>query len=762
MLSEVAMAFMLRVVLTVIVFAALTGCNSVSDPAQGDYAETVRTTITGRVVDEEGKSVQGAVVSGHGTSTTTNGNGVFVLQNVTVPSTRAVITVRKSGYFTGARAAYPSAGKVTTMLLTLQEAKQIRSINASSGGLVTLGAASIDLPANGYIDAQGNSYSGTVSVAARYLDPQSANFYDSFSGDMAALRADGSSTELVSYGVLRVLLTGSQGQPLNLAKGAVATLTYPAAGASMSEIPLWHFDEKQGIWVEEGKATLSGGQYVGTVTHFTDWNLDVPRARRAFIEGRVTCGENIPLAGIVVDVGQVFVVTDQDGMYRRRVPADFAFDVQVPASRNEGISSTPVTVGPIAENQTFRKNIVVSPCPTLLEAQIVDCNDAPIGGFVQVVTPTGVKVASSTTGKIRVTVPAGVALTLEGYSTNGRTITSTAVSPITGGTLYNAGNLKACGGIGTAFTEFKLPLGSWAQNIALNSDGSRVALFTGWQEVFVFDASTGTQLWRTDRQWTQERFSSIRFVAADSRIAVSTGAKTTFYNAGTGEVVSTISAPGRHHATSDGSTVYVTERDRMDEYDVASGTLRRTIPLNQFDGKIAGFMGMQGNTLAVFETFNPVTLYTIDITTGGTVRSFTWRPDTLADPRYYPRAKMLSQSGKIVAIQGLVSISYLTTWLVDMTTGAEISRTTGDTVMAFSANDAQYVTWSHNKGVPAALIDLRSQRLLRPLPVGTARSYPEAFSFSGDGSKLAAIIDEDLQGVSPYDASSAIRIYHIK
>ena len=70
------MAFMLRVVLTVIVFAALTGCNSVSDPAQGDYAETVRTTITGRVVDEEGKSVQGAVVSGHGTSTTTNGTTV--------------------------------------------------------------------------------------------------------------------------------------------------------------------------------------------------------------------------------------------------------------------------------------------------------------------------------------------------------------------------------------------------------------------------------------------------------------------------------------------------------------------------------------------------------------------------------------------------------------------------------------------------------------------------------------------------------------
>ncbi|MBU3679501.1 MAG: hypothetical protein FGM32_07835, partial [Candidatus Kapabacteria bacterium] len=392
---------------------ALAACNPFVDPGAPDDTSTVRTTLTGRVIDETGKSVAGALVTGHGKTATTNANGVFVLSDVTVPSTRAVVIVSKGGYFTGARAAHPSASKTTTMLLTLQQAKQTRTISAASGGQVVVGSATVDLPANGYVDAQGNTYSGTVNVAARYLDPTADNFYDSFSGDMSALRTDGSTTELISYGVLRVLLTGSQGQPLNLRQGATATLTYPAAGAADASIPLWHFDETRGIWVEEGTATRVGGNYVGTVSHFTDWNLDKPNARRAFIEGRVTCGENIPLAGIVVDIGQVHVVTDQDGVYRRRVPADITFDVEVKGSRNEGVSSSPLTVGPISENQTLQKDIVVSSCPTLLQAQIVGCDDKPVGGFVQVITPNGVKIASSTTGKFVMTVPGGTALTLE-------------------------------------------------------------------------------------------------------------------------------------------------------------------------------------------------------------------------------------------------------------------------------------------------------------------------------------------------------------
>ena len=36
------------------------------------------------------------------------------------------------------------------------------------------------------------------------------------------------------------------------------------------------FDEDKGYWIEDGTAILQGDKYVGTVTHFSFWNCDIP------------------------------------------------------------------------------------------------------------------------------------------------------------------------------------------------------------------------------------------------------------------------------------------------------------------------------------------------------------------------------------------------------------------------------------------------------------------------------------------------------
>jgi hypothetical protein len=41
-------------------------------------------------------------------------------------------------------------------------------------------------------------------------------------------------------------------------------------------IPLWYFNDTLGIWKEEGTATKQGNNYVGSVSHFSFWNCDVP------------------------------------------------------------------------------------------------------------------------------------------------------------------------------------------------------------------------------------------------------------------------------------------------------------------------------------------------------------------------------------------------------------------------------------------------------------------------------------------------------
>ncbi|MBU3741619.1 MAG: hypothetical protein FGM24_04965 [Candidatus Kapabacteria bacterium] len=758
------MARALWMSLLTIVMMAVYACNPSTDPGEPDPTTTVTTTITGRVIDEAGRSVQGALVKGHGATTTTNTNGVFVLENVTVPSTRAVVTVSKGGYFTGARAAYPSASKITTMMLTLQEAKQTRTINAASGGKVTIGNASVDLPADGYIDAQGNTYAGTVSVAARYLDPTADNYYESFSGDMAAIRADGSSTELTSYGVLRVLLTGTQGQKLNLRQGATATLTFPAAGASEASIPLWHFDESRGIWVEEGTATRTGGDYVGTVTHFTDWNLDVPNARRAFIEGKVTCGENVPLAGIVVEIGQVSVITDQDGMYRRRVPADLVFDVEVKAIRNEGISAAASSVGPIAENETLRKDISVSPCPTLLEAQVVDCDNKPVGGFVQVITPTGVKIASSTTGRILVTVPGGVPLTLEGYSTEGRTIASTPIAAITPGALFNAGNVQACGGVATDYLDIMLPDGEAARYVAMSADGALAAVVTQ-SNVHVYDASTGAKRWSSAVQGTVAYPTGLTFVANDQRLAVLSQKGTLVFDAASGQTAAQIVASGRQFITPDGASVYV-KRDsaatnELVEYDATTGAQRRIVTINA-QLQQGMFLGLQWNDRAILLSYTPRAILTADLATGDIVRTYNGASDSTT----VSEAGTLSPSGKVLLLYGRGSSGSTSGEMqaIDLVAGSIISRiSTSSSVYAISFDDDQYVSRSYTQGAPPTLMALRTQQLLRVLPwtAASKSDYPSNFAFSGNGTRLAGISADGANG-QPAGGNSRIRIFTIK
>jgi hypothetical protein len=92
-----------------------------------------------------------------------------------------------------------------------------------------------------------------------------------------------SSFPIQSYGFMSVELKDPNGNPLNLAPGYSATLTFPVDPnlQTPSTTPLWYYDNSLGYWIEDGTATYNNGYYTGTVTHFTVWNLDAkgPRAK---------------------------------------------------------------------------------------------------------------------------------------------------------------------------------------------------------------------------------------------------------------------------------------------------------------------------------------------------------------------------------------------------------------------------------------------------------------------------------------------------
>ena len=84
---------------------------------------------------------------------------------------------------------------------------------------------------------------------------------------------------LASYGMIAVELESTAGEKLQIATGNSATLTMPIPSSIQSSAPatiaLWSVNEQTGIWKEEGTATRSGSNYVGTVSHFSFWNCDI-------------------------------------------------------------------------------------------------------------------------------------------------------------------------------------------------------------------------------------------------------------------------------------------------------------------------------------------------------------------------------------------------------------------------------------------------------------------------------------------------------
>ncbi len=139
----------------------------------------------------------------------------------------------------------------------------------------------VKLYAGAIVNAATNAqYSGSVNIAAYWINPTAADLTKIMPGDLRGINTEGSLKLLQTFGMAAVELTGSSGEILQIVNGQKATLTFPipsSLGASApASIPLWSFDEANGLWKQEGTATKTGNTYVGDVSHFSFWNCDVP------------------------------------------------------------------------------------------------------------------------------------------------------------------------------------------------------------------------------------------------------------------------------------------------------------------------------------------------------------------------------------------------------------------------------------------------------------------------------------------------------
>ena len=325
-----------------------------------------------------------------GTATVqTDPYGYFKFQDVSVTKNAALITVTKNGYFKTVKTYIANPGKSAFFRIKLIPKTIAGNLNANSGGtVITADGMSITLPASSVVLSSSNvPYSGTVNIAAQWLSPARDDLADIMPGDLRGLSTDESLQLLTTFGMAAVELTGAGGEALQIATGKKASISFPLPPAYVSAAPatisLWYFDEKSGLWKEEGKATKSGSSYSGEVAHFSFWNCDIPCSYVHFDCSFVTPSGN-PIQHAFVKISDVnnnmnkrYGYTDSAGYVGGAVPDNAMLLLEV--FSNAG-STTPCYSQNFATGNTDVSlgKITVSTGVAYVTGTVTDCNDVPV------------------------------------------------------------------------------------------------------------------------------------------------------------------------------------------------------------------------------------------------------------------------------------------------------------------------------------------------------------------------------------------------
>jgi uncharacterized protein (TIGR02145 family) len=266
------------------------------------------------------------------------------------------------------------------------------TIQAASGGTVQAEGVNITFPANGFVK-NGAAYNGNVQVSVNYIDPESSRFDSEMPGNLLGM-IGGMSRGLISYGMVAVELSDSNGDKVELASGKTAEIRFPLSDSLQSDAPdeidLWYFGEESGLWQQEGTATRQGNEYLAHVSHFSFWNCDIPFPYTE-LKGTITDTEGNAVSGAKVTLfspsrGSATDYTSSSGGFGGFVPSGEILTMKVSIScGNAGLYQEIYTqqVGPFSQKTTLTPLATSSPDISLISGTIKGCQNSSVNsGYI--------------------------------------------------------------------------------------------------------------------------------------------------------------------------------------------------------------------------------------------------------------------------------------------------------------------------------------------------------------------------------------------
>ncbi|RNC84209.1 MAG: hypothetical protein ED556_12195 [Winogradskyella sp.] len=361
-----------------------------------NFGSDIQRDFLGTIVDTNNNPIAGVSVSVGGSNATTDNNGVFIIRDANVQSRFAYVKAERAGYLNASRSLVPTTGTNKVFIMMLPE-NNVGTVSSGTQETVSLSnGTSVTLNGN-YVNENGETYSGNVSVIMHYLNPDDENMTQQMPGMLYAANADNEERILQTFGMLAIELRGDSGEDLNLANGSAAEISAPVPQSLLNDapatIPLWSFNEEFGVWVEEGTATLDNGNYVGTVTHFSFWNFDIPfdgtNLCITFVDEDTNPLSNLNIRITSQTIGSGGGFTNEDGEACGPVPIGETLELVVSIVDACGINEIfTSTIGPFNSDSNLE---IIIPNSALVDLTIetvkgrfANCNQEPVtDGYVK-------------------------------------------------------------------------------------------------------------------------------------------------------------------------------------------------------------------------------------------------------------------------------------------------------------------------------------------------------------------------------------------
>ncbi len=422
---------------------------------------TINRDFIGQIIDESNNPISGVTVTIGSLTKQTDANGIFIIKNANVKEQMAYIIATKTGYLDGSRSLLATAGTNNVKIMLMSSAAT-QTINSGTTSTVTL-ANGTKVTFDGTFKTEtGTAYSGSVSVVVKHLDPADTNVGLKMPGMLFAQNTAGQAQALKTFGMIDVVLLGSGGQKLQITNPAQIELpiTSTQLATAPATIPLWHFDQTAGYWIEEGVATKIGNVYKGTVSHFSWWNCDFPLDKANLTIKIVNTAGN-PIANVSVAIlpsGYTYAptgTTNALGLVSGIIPANLTYDIKIYDTCGVLILTQAQTA--LSTNSTtILPNIVLSNAVvsnTLVTGTLLKCDNTNVtNGYVIMNYGSQSSAVAVTNGAFSFSTlvcSASSAFTLQGYDSDNLQTTGLINSVFA---LPNTvlGNISVC----TAVTEY--------------------------------------------------------------------------------------------------------------------------------------------------------------------------------------------------------------------------------------------------------------------------------------------------------------------